>query len=245
MKHLPPRAPSSNGRPLSGCFQNRGRLFSTPNHHHLSDNCTQSTQTFSGHSSPQHHVPVQGSANHSVPTTFKNRRIQSAKARLETSTSQCIADTFACDTVVVPGSNIAVYDVNRNLALDHKPVKRRGSGKDSYLYTHEISAVRSASRPSSAKSGWTSAPVSPAVASEQTEELVPEDLKPSVYGYRLKRQVYGSNPDIFTPCQQPLQLHTMLKLDNRPNIPSEGDAKGDQSNSRGCGTRYATCILIF
>ncbi|KAK7111134.1 uncharacterized protein [Littorina saxatilis] len=234
VKHLPPRPPSVSRRPFSGGFHNRGRLFPTLKREHdpgsaASEQATteDGLSTTSYTSQPTH-----------VSALPKQRHVQSAKAQLEmahphkTENNQLDVDY----ALVVPGNDLAVYDVNRNLVIDRKPAKRnsRESTSDLFQDNHHGFLGKSASRPSSAKSlSLNSAPVSPAVDSRKNEDSVPDDLKPSVFGYMLKRQVYGSNPNIFTSSLLALQPGAMFKLDGHGGGHCKGECNGDNSRTTG------------
>ncbi|XP_076458066.1 uncharacterized protein LOC143291835 [Babylonia areolata] len=237
VSHLPPRAPSCSGRPWSGCFQNRGRLFSTLKQQSAND--TDGTQTTGNSPSPIHIAPTPPSPENSgdnVKSSLKHRRVQSAKARLERFPTNGVHSDNA--TVACPGSDLAVFDVNMNLNIDRKPFRRHSKAhtKDNKPFPHEVLADRSASRPSSAKTGknveWIPAPCLAEPQSEEMQTEAGDTLKPSVYGYRLKRQVFGSNPNIFTAGLQSSHPSTMFRLDETgaPASRQEQKLKSDQTN---------------
>ena len=242
VKHLPPRPPSVSGRPCSGGFQNRGRLFSTLRQQLTSDGI-HAQQTSTEQSSPPPPVPN----NTPKISPLIHRRVQSAKARLEMCNTQNPYPSSS-NAVAIPGKDLAVYDVNKNLTIERKPARRssRSLGGDSNQFIHHnISLDKSANRPSSAKSScWTSAPISLAVEPEEKEEKVAEDLKPSVFGYRLKRQVYGSNPDIFASGLLALQPATMFKLDETYKKPSKKDHAEGNPDAASC-SRYEILLYLL
>jgi hypothetical protein len=120
-----------------------------------------------------------------------------------------------------------VYDVNKNLKIERKPPKPKNSDGQDSLSQHFIDKSRR--RPSSARSGdsWSSCPVSSVAEDNKDGEQVPDNLKPSVYGYQFKRQVYGSNPDIFSEDgHEPVkQDAVMFKLDESAHKKSSSKEK--------------------
>ncbi|XP_048248073.1 uncharacterized protein LOC124144559 [Haliotis rufescens] len=196
--HLPPSGPKYNNE-YQKEFHYRGKLFcSTANR--LRNLCQQPrrdafTESFmrdediiSDELSSRSVYRPQTSSKPSRP-----RRIQSAKGRLE-KRQDCEETDSPC--LEKSGSQVSVVDMNLNV---HIPKKTKPKRPQSASFVSPPKSDRSgpsstcSSRPCSAKS---------ALGQQVSGETVDNDgVKPSVFGLKFKRQVFGSDPGIFSSTE--------------------------------------------
>ena len=175
---LPPRPPNSiNGRPISAnAFLNRGSSL------------CQLTPCVSSNGIQEKNISDNLTINDNKVTIVEEDYYKT----IFNQNRQSLGDkTFRDEQIPLKSdTNISVFDINKNFNFETKPKKKTGRCVDEAIQ-HGLNE-RAMMRPSSAKTR--SSPISPAV---DYDNVIPDDLKPSVYGYRFKRQVYGNNPDIF------------------------------------------------
>ncbi|XP_046574071.1 uncharacterized protein LOC124282146 [Haliotis rubra] len=196
--HLPPSGPKYNNE-YQKAFHYRGKLFcSTANR--LRNLCQQPRRdAFTESFVRDEDILSEELSSRLVyePQTShkpnRPRRIQSAKGRLEKrqdcdeTDSQCLEKT---------GSQVSVVDMNLNVHIPKKPKPKRPQSASVVSPPKSDRSGRSStgtSRPSSAKSA-----LAQPISGETTDN---DGVKPSVFGLKLKRQVFGSEPGIFSSTE--------------------------------------------
>ena len=161
------------------------------------------------------------------PTQFitRPRRIQSAKAVLVRHGD----NTKACDKT----GSFSVVNMNINSEIPTPPVvPKRIRPRSAVTFSGQkrhFTWEKSVSRPSSARKASAGAENQASDTDTKNSETDDNMVKPSVYGLRFKRQIYGSDPDIFNSSHKPLSNISPYVLSN---MVTEEIGQGEDENKR-------------